>query len=317
MGTVFIDRKDLYLKSDGNSVSLYVKGKKEGSIPLSLIKRVIIIGNVKLETAVIHKLTKNRASLLFLTGRLKYAGTLYGSLHNNGLLRIKQYEKSLTDFAITVAKEIVIRKIRAEIEFLQEIKNIKPSLSMHVSDAAKSLNNIITSIMDTDSVETLRGLEGSSQMIYFSVYTKLYPDSLKFKKRQRRPPTDPVNAMLSLCYTLLHFELLREIQLTGLDPFIGFYHQFEYGRESLACDLVELFRVNVDRFVYELFSSRSITVRDFMKDSLQDGVYLKKSGRRKFYPLYEEWANTLRPQLREQVRELSRRILDEKDTLSC
>lgn len=317
MATVFIDRKNLSLKTEGNTLSLYVKGKKEGSIPINLLKRVVIVGNVKLETAVIHKLVKNQVSVLFLTGRLKYIGIIYGTLHNNGALRVKQYEKSLTDFTLPFAKHIIQRKIVAEIEFLREIKSIKPSLSIQASEAEESLLNILNLIESADSLEKLRGFEGSAHAIYFSVYTKLYPDSLNFNKRQKRPPTDPVNAMLSLCYTLLHFEIVREIQLIGLDPTIGFYHQFEYGRESLACDFVELFRVNVDRFVYEVFSSRQITARDFMKDSLQEGVYLKKSGRKKFYPLYESWINEIRPKLREEVRKLSKEILNEEDTLSC
>jgi len=317
MATVFIDRKDLTLKADGESISLYTKGRKEGTIPLGLLKRIVIVGNIKIETAVIHKLVKNQISVLFLTGRLKYAGSVYGALHNNGKLRVKQYEKSLTEFALNFAREIIIRKIAEQISFLNDIKKIKPLISIHASDAIETLNNVNASVADATSIETLRGLEGSAQAAYFFVYTKLFSESLRFNKRQKRPPRDPVNAMLSLCYTLLHFELVREIQLIGLDPVIGFYHQFEYGRESLACDLVELFRVKVDKFVYELFKGRHITDRDFMKEPLQQGVYLTKSGRKKFYPLYEDWANTLRQELREEVRKLAHRIIDEENSLSC
>lgn len=135
-----------------------------------------------------------------------------------------------------------------------------------------------------------------------------------FSKRTKRPPKDPVNAMLSLCYTLLHFELLREIQLIGFDPTIGFYHQFDYGRDSLACDLTELYRTDVDRFVYSLFKNDLFRKRDFKKD-LNEGVYLKKSSRKRFYPLWENWAQTLRPILREEVRGFANRIAEE-DSLS-
>ncbi|WP_353683953.1 CRISPR-associated endonuclease Cas1 [Thermodesulfovibrio sp. 3907-1M] len=316
MGTVFIDRKDIYLKTDGNSIEFYYRGKKEGSLPITPLKRVVIVGNVKLQTTVIHKLIKNNVTVVFFTGKLKYIGTIYGSLHNNGFLRVKQYEKSTNEFALKLAKEIVEKKISSNIEFLKEIVNIKPILSMHVTETIENLQNKINSVKTALSIDSLRGIEGTAQALYFSIYTKLYPNSYGFTKRTRRPPLDPVNAMLSFCYTLLHYETVREIQLIGLDPTIGFYHQFEYGRESLACDIVEMFRVDVDRLVYELFKERHITARDFMKDMTQGGVYLKKSGRKKFYPLYEQWAQPMRQKLRDTLRAIARRIVDAKDIIS-
>jgi CRISPR-associated protein Cas1 len=124
-----------------------------------------------------------------------------------------------------------------------------------------------------------------------------------------------VNAVLSLCYTLLHYEMVREIESIGLDPTIGFYHQFDYGRESLACDLVEPYRPDVDTFVYELFRTRHLTARDFAEDDERPGCYLKKGSRRRFYPAYEEWARGMRPQWVEEVRNLARRIMDGQDPL--
>ncbi|GAB5046956.1 CRISPR-associated endonuclease Cas1 [Thermodesulfovibrio sp. TK110] len=313
MGTVFIDRKDIYLKTDGNSIDFYSKGKKQGSLPISPLKRVVIIGNIKLQTSVIHKLIKNDVTVVFFTGKLKYTGIIYGPMHNNGHLRVKQYEKSINPSALQLAKEIVARKIHSQIEFLKDFVYIKPILSMNSQEIKEKLLNKIETLKTVSSMDSLRGIEGTAQALYFSIYTKLYPDSYGFNKRTRRPPQDPVNAMLSFCYTLLHYETVREIQFIGLDPTIGFYHQFEYGRESLACDIVEMFRVDVDRFVYELFKERHITVRDFMKDITQGGVYLKKSGRKKFYPLYEQWAQPIRQKLRDSVRELAKRIINEKD----
>ncbi|ODA43431.1 CRISPR-associated protein Cas1 [Thermodesulfovibrio sp. N1] len=317
MGTVFIDQKEINIRSDGDSIAFYSKGKKTGTLPIAPLKRVVIVGNVNIETSVIHKLVKNDVTVTFFTGRLKYIGTIYGQMHNNGLLRVKQYEKSTNEFALNMAKEFVEGKISFQIAFLKEIPNIKPILSMDAQQAIQNLINKIDLIKDATSIDSLRGIEGSSQALYFSVYSKLYPESYGFTKRTKRPPTDPVNAMLSLCYTMLHYEAVREIQLIGLDPTIGFYHQFEYGRESLACDIVELFRVDVDRFVYEIFKQNELSKRDFMKDESSGGVYLKKSGRKKFYPLYEKWAQEERHKLRETVRALARRILDEKASLSC
>jgi CRISPR-associated protein Cas1 len=162
-------------------------------------------------------------------------------------------------------------------------------------------------------VQNLVGLEGSASAAYFSGYTKLFPPSLEFTGRNRRPPRDPVNAILSLSYTMLHYETVREIEVIGLDPTIGFLHQFEYGRESLACDLVEIHRPMVDEFVWELFRERSLTDRDFSYEKERPGCYLKKESRKRFYPWYEAWAKTLRSHITDTVRALARRILDGKD----
>lgn len=317
MSTVFIDRKDIEIKIDGNAINFYSKGEREGSLPLAPLKRIVIIGSAKIETSVLHKLLDNGISVLFLTGKLRYAGILSGALHNNGLLRIKQYEKSLSDFSINFAKEIIKRKITYQMDFIREIKEIKPALTMQVDRTSEILDNAIKKIdKSCSTLETLRGIEGSASSVYFMTYCRIFPDSLKFNKRVKRPPKDPVNAMLSLCYTLLHYEIVREIQLIGLDPTIGFYHQFEYGRESLACDLVELFRVSVDKFVYEIFKEKHLKSRDFMRETESQGVYLKKSGRKNFYPLYEQWAQIHRPIWREEVQNLARRILEKEDIIS-
>lgn len=316
MSTVFIDRKDIEIRVEGNSLNFYAKGKKEGSLPLAPLKRVVIIGNLKIETATFYRLINHDISIVFFTGRLKYGGTLNGPVHNNGLLRLKQYEKTLSDFPIIFSKELIKRKIISQRDFISEIRQIKPALSMQADRTIEIFERILLNLdREPPSIESLRGIEGSATSIYFSVYSKIFPESLKFKKRVRRPPKDPVNAMLSFCYTLLHYEIVREIQLIGLDPTIGFYHQFEYGRESLACDLVELYRVDVDRFVYELFKEKVLTPRDFMSDEDSGGVYLKKNGRKNFYPLYEQWAQKHRAFWREEVQSLARRILEEKNSI--
>lgn len=241
---------------------------------------------------------------------------VHGRLHNNGILRVKQYEKSLSDFSNDISTDIVKRKVAGQKEFLFHVREKRPDLRFPMTRAtgilARILETLNTQIVE---METLRGLEGGASATYFSTYTKIFPESLSFKKRNRRPPEDPVNAMLSLCYTLLHYENVREIEVIGLDPTIGFYHQFEYGRESLACDLVELYRTDVDRFVWELFRERQFTVRDFSSEDERLGCYLKKDSRKRFYPLYEEWAKGMRAQLVNEVRKLAMRIMDGQDII--
>jgi CRISPR-associated protein Cas1 len=101
-------------------------------------------------------------------------------MHNNGLLRVKQYEKSINEFALILAKEFVEGKISSQLSFLKEIPYIKPILSMDAQQSIQSLTNKIDLVKNANSIDSLRGIEGSSQAVYFSVYTKLYPDSYGF-----------------------------------------------------------------------------------------------------------------------------------------
>lgn len=318
MGTLYIDRKDIHIKLDGQALAFYAGGAREGIVPINPLKRVIIVGNVTLDTPVLHRLSDNNVSVVFLSGkRLRFCGMLHGRLHNNGALRVRQYEKSVSDFSREISPELVKRKVLSQKEFLLDVRERRPDLRLPLTDASGVLDRILqTPNLEQAGIDSLRGFEGGASAAYFAAYTQLFPDSLEFRKRNRRPPEDPVNAMLSLCYTLLHFETVREIEVIGLDPTIGFYHQFEYGRESLACDLVELFRTDVDRMVWEIFRERKFTDRDFANDDERPGCYLKKASRKEFYPLYEEWAKSIRPMLRDEVRKLAARIMDGQDIIS-
>ncbi|MCX7794690.1 MAG: CRISPR-associated endonuclease Cas1 [Thermodesulfovibrionales bacterium] len=316
MGTLYIDRKDIHIKLDGNALAFYFNGRKEGIVPIAPLKRVIIVGNKVVDTAVFRKLADEKISVLFLSGRsMRFCGILHGRLHNNGLLRLKQYEKAINrDFCLHTAKAIIERKVKTQIDFLKNLIT-EESRSIEFIPAIDSLEKVMKSISEAPSIDSLRGFEGGAQAVYFSAYCKLFHQSLNFKGRNRRPPLDPVNAMLSLVYTMLHYEAVREIEITGFDPTIGFYHHFEYGRESLACDIIEIFRPLADKFVYEIFKNKYFTAEDFSHEERQAGCYLKKDSRKKFYPAYEEWASTIRPQLTEEVRVLARSILDGKEPL--
>ncbi len=311
MGTVYIDRKDIYIKLDGQSLAIYSNNAREGVIPINPLKKVVIIGNVMLDTNVLHKLSDNNISVLFLSGKsMRFRGFLHGKLHYNGALRLKQYEKALTDFSKQVALHIVSTKIRNQILFLNELSEQLEEKRFYFSQTIKTLEEILGKLDISIELNSLRGFEGGASANYFSVFTKIFPEELEFRKRNRRPPEDPVNAMLSLCYTLLHYEAVREIEIIGLDPTIGFYHQFEYGRESLACDLVEIYRTDVDKLVWKIFREQIFKSKDFSKENEKPGCYLKKESRKIFYPLYEEWVKNIRPQLVNEIRTLADKILN-------
>jgi CRISPR-associated protein Cas1 len=315
MGTLYIDRKELHIKLDGDALAFYANGEREGMVPINPLDRVIMVGNITLETSVLNRLAGNDISVLFLSGkRNRFCGMLHGKLHNNGILRVKQYEKSLSSFPMDLAFEIVKRKVEGQRDIVLYIREQRPDLRLEMTEASQVFERILEELRKPDiGIDSLRGFEGGASASYFRAFTDAFPDSLGFNKRNRRPPEDPVNAVLSLCYTLVHFDIVREIEVIGLDPVIGFYHQFDYGRESLACDLIEPYRPMVDRFVWEIFRERAFTGRDFAMNDERPGCYLKKESRKRFYPMYEEWVTHTRPLWVEDVRGLARRIMDGQD----
>ena len=137
----------------------------------------------------------------------------------------------------------------------------------------------------------LLGYEGSGSAYYFGVFEKLLKQELGFRKRVRRPPTDPVNAMLSLGYVLLANQVASAVNVTGLDPYVGFLHGAKYGKPALALDLMEEFRpLVVDSVVLSLVNTKAIKAKDFTETL---GAYrLTDGGRKVFYQKFEERLNT-------------------------
>lgn len=316
MGTLVIDRKGIVARIDGDAIAFYSGDTKEGITPIKPLKRVIVCGSVLIDSALLGRLSEENISVIFLSGkRQRFRGVLHGRLHNNGLLRLRQYEKAMSAFAGAFAKETVIKKLAAQAEFLKEAFDRRPDRRNECTKGMMALKAVLESARGTDEAETerLRGLEGGAAAAYFSAYVSLFPDSLGFKKRERRPPGDPVNAFLSLSYTLLHWEAVCAIETAGLDPTIGFYHKFEYGRESLACDLIEPLRPAVDKWVWRLFADRTFSSGDFTSGEERPGCYLNKEGRRRFYRFHEEWSGAVRGAVTDTVRTLAAKIVGEGD----
>ncbi len=316
MGTLYIDRKGLHVRLDGQALSFYLGKNREGTAPIRPLQRVVVVGDVQIDAPALHRLGEQGVHVLFVGGKSHaFKGIFRGRLHKNALLRVRQYALSRKSFAAGFAREQVRRKVAGQRRMIREALERRSDLHKPLFDAFSTLGRVEEKLSADGAMgrERLMGLEGGAAAAYFRAYTRLFPPSLGFTKRVRRPPTDPVNALLSLGYTLLHFEAVREVETIGLDPCIGFLHEFEYGRESLACDFVEAFRPGIDGWAWSLFRGRTFEAADFSSGGERPGCYLKKEGRRRFYGLYEEFMEEVRPRLVEVVRDLARRIQDGQD----
>ena len=315
-GTAYIDRRHAELRLDGSAIAVYADGARAGTVPLAPLGRLVLIGDLVVHTSVLGRLAEQSVDVVFLSGKLQRCrGRVVGRLHRHARLRLRQYELSTASFAVEWARGLVRRKLGGQLALLEEAATERPAEKTTLTRAIIVIRAAAEKTAGATSLDTLRGLEGGAAAAYFNALTRLFPESLGFDGRTRRPPTDPVNALLSLAYTLVHYEWVRECELIGFDPLVGFYHQLDYGRESLACDLAEPWRPEVDRWVWSLFRLRLFTRRDFSSDAERPGCYLKKTGRGRFYQAYEEWIAARRGAMRSEAEALARVILDGEDAL--
>ncbi len=214
-------------------------------------------------------------------------------------LRISQL-RAATDpsFRSRYARRLVETKLHHQASFMRDAAERRPDLGYEMRRAADRLNNAARQVgrLEADGPGALMGTEGAAAAQFFLAYRLLFAKSLGFTGRNRRPPRDPVNATLSLGYTLLHVEAIKAVSGCGLDSGIGFLHEPEQGRESLACDLVETERALVDGLVWNLFRERQLRPEHFR--ITDGGCLMAKAARRAFYEAVEPVLTKARGRLR-------------------
>lgn len=301
MSSLYIDRRGIEIESDGQALVLRENGERIGTVPLAPISRLFLRGDVRLQSSLLGKLGERGIGVVVLSGRKGEATLLMARPHNDAEKRIAQYCLSQNDqFCLDFSRDIVRRKITAQHDFLEARSECDLEHRYELTLALRKQNGILSNLHDRNSIASLRGAEGAAAAAYFEGLAAIAPPRLKFGGRNRRPPRDPLNAVLSLGYTLLHSEAVLAIYGAGLDPFIGFYHQIDFGRESMACDLIEPLRIDVDKFAIDVFRKEALRPEDF--STTESGCLLGKAGRGKFYGLWEEkLAEKLRKQLAEQI----------------
>lgn len=304
MTSLYVDRRGVTLKADGEALVFYENGARVGTVPLAPLSRVFLRGDVTLSSSLLGKLGERSIGVVVLSGRKALPTMLLGRPHNDAARRVAQYRLAQDgDFCVRFARAIVEAKLRTQAAFLAERRDAEPQSRYLLTLAVRRLEAAIAAVDAQGSTASLRGLEGAGAAAYFEGFGDLLPPSLKFKNRNRRPPKDPANAVLSLGYTLLHAEAVLALYGAGLDPFIGFFHGLDFGRESLACDLVETLRVEVDRHALMLFRSERLRADDFT--TVDGACLLGKAGRARFYGEWEGLAERLRKNLATSVAEVA------------
>lgn len=277
------------------------------NLPLRLIDRLVVAGAVQLDSTLLTQLAAQQTAIVILPARGAGRGSqLFATGHGDLVRRLGQYRLALDAPArCALARRIVMFRVLGQRRLLQRMLAVRPDLRRRLVPALEALSGITPSIATTADPPRLRGLEGAASAQFFAAYRAAFAPSLGFERRNRRPPRDPVNAALSLSYTLIHTDALHALAVAGLDPLLGFLHEPVHGRESLACDLVELGRARAEAFVWRLFAAQILRGEDFRHDN--GSVRLGKSARGRFFAAWEQQASTHRRWLRRYARGLARR----------
>jgi len=307
--TLYLDRRGLALKQEGRSLVIFEDGSRRGSVPLHLLERVVLRSSVNLDSAVLAHLAEAGIGVLVFGGRFGGKRALIlGDWHNDAARRIGQYRAyGDAEWRQVWSQRLVTLKVKGQLRLLQRALRERPDLRLPLTTAIGRLEGIRSTLNGGAAPpERVRGLEGAAAAAYFEGLCNLFPESLAFKGRNRRPPRDPVNAVLSLGYTLLHAEAVLACHGAGLDPLIGFYHELAFGRESLASDLIEPLRPRVDAWAWERFRTRDLRAEDF--DTNAGACLLGKAGRRSFFATWERFARAPRRLLRRYTSRLAQRL---------
>lgn len=294
-----------YLRKDGESLLIMRGNEAVGRVPLEGLEQLVLVGS-SLSGAVVQELVRRRVETVLLSPWGHFRGRLVVDEHKHVARRKAQYLAfSDPGQAVRIARLVVEAKLKNGARFLSRrageygLKGLR--------DTAAQMMGLARMVAVEENMEMVRGLEGRGAHLYFGVFKDLVRvPGFDFSGRTKRPPRDPINALLSFVYTLLTNEVLTAVKIVGLDPYLGTLHTEEYGRPSLACDLVEEWRTHLgDRLVLGLINRRVVTPEDFVQREVTaaDGVdeedlrahrpvEMKPKIARAFVDAYERWMGT-------------------------
>ena len=312
----------LYVKEQGASIQKLgerIVVKKNLStlfdIPVFQLDNITVIGNVQVTTQALHMLMTKGIDVSYFTYSGQFLGTTAAESSKNIFLRFEQYGFYLDfDKRLTMAKTIIHNKISNQISVLENF-NWENDYDWHVD--VKKMHSLQMLLERKETPNELLGVEGMASNIYFGAFGKMLKCEFNFDGRNRRPPRDPVNVIISLAYTFLTKEVCSALDSESFETYLGFLHGIRYGRKSLALDMMEEFRQPcIDRFVIILFNKKKIGPLDF--EFPEDGsVILTEDGFKKFCMYYERWMNgtdtlsgetSFRKRIREQISSLKKAI---------
>ena len=272
LNTLFVTTQGAYLSKEGETILVSAEGEKRLQIPLHTVGGIVCFGRVMCSPFLMGFCAENNVGLSFLTENGRFLARIQGPVSGNVLLRREQYRRAdAPDYSAKVARFFLTGKIANGRTVLQRAlrdhgeKIAQPEIQGSIALLADALKRLEA----TDSLDALRGIEGETARCYFGVFDHLITnqkENFAFNGRNRRPPLDNVNCLLSFLYTLLLHDVRSALEGVGLDPAVGFLHRDRPGRPGLALDLMEEFRPFLaDRLALSLINLGQVNAKGFSK----------------------------------------------------
>lgn len=287
MANLYLTEQGSVLKKTGDRLIVEKDNEVLLDVQCSKIEAVLIFGNVQVTTQAVKELFEHGIELALLTKSGRLVGQLTSPATKNIELRVAQFKKNDDEaFKLNLSKAIVRGKIANCLSVIKSFSYNHPVVNMEGTTVGMEVS--IKSIESAGSVDSVRGIEGNAARTYFGGFAKMVLGVFTFEGRKMHPSTDPVNALLSFGYTLIFNEISSLLDGLGFDPYLGYFHQVEYGRASLACDIQEEFKSVVDRFTLYLINNRMLCLEDFYRNEKDGSMYLKREAMKKYFVEYEK-----------------------------
>jgi CRISP-associated protein Cas1 len=271
--TLYITQPKSFLSKEGNTILVEQDGHKVAQLPIHAVGEIVCFGfGIVVTAPLMEHCAENGVSIAYLSESGRFLGRVEGPIKGNVLLR-RQHYRLADDPApgLEIARTIVAAKVQNSRSNLTRFLRNYPghAATEQLAAASASVARQLEAIQRCSDIEALRGLEGESANSYFEVFDHLIVQQreyFRFAGRNRRPPLDAVNALLSFGYTLLANDLRSALESVGLDPYVGFLHTDRPGRASLALDLMEEFRAPfVDRLALNLINMKMVQPKQFVQ----------------------------------------------------
>lgn len=286
MAVIYIKEQGAMVQKKGGRIAVSKNASVLMEFPSSNVDGIALFGNVQVTAQALQFLLKQGIDLSYYTYGGQYLGQTAAESSKNIFLRFSQYEiYNDVEKRLRMAKVIVANKVENQLEI---IRSYRWEDNREWKDDVAQIEKLATKIQDAQTVNELMGIEGKCSNIYFHAFGQMFRCELKFHGRNRRPPKDPINAIINLGYTFLTKEICSALEAESFETYLGFLHGIRYGRKSLALDMIEEFRQPVvDRMALKLFNKQMLSKYDFEIEGEQ--ILLNTEGFKKFCKEYERW----------------------------
>ena len=297
LNTLYVITEDAWVHKDGENAVVKINGAERGRVPVHLLGGIVCFGPVGVTPALMGHCAKQGVCVSFMSRTGRFLARVEGPVSGNVLLRRSQY-RATDDVGTTttLVRNLVAGKLLNQRTVVRRAlrdhgRNMRPEARDRLEACERRLSGAARRTTQTQSTAALRGIEGEAARAYYKVFSDLVRregPAFTFTRRSRRPPLDPVNALLSFLYTLLVHDYRSALETVGLDPAVGFLHRERPGRPSLALDLMEELRpILADRLVLSLINRRQVSADDFAT-AISGAVSLREDARKTVLVAYQE-----------------------------